>query len=66
MRYIIVLFQDADRSNRFEFLLEQTELFAHFMVTGSQANKMPNSPLKMKGRPRMKKDEKSKLIEVGE
>lgn len=57
-----------DRSNRFDFLLKQTELFAHFMSTGGQGNKGPSSPLKMKpGRPKLKKnDEKSKLVAVGD
>jgi hypothetical protein len=62
--------QEKDRSNRFDFLLQQTELFAHFMTTGDLAGKSgkaPTSPLKMKiGRPRLKKDEKSKLMEAGE
>ena len=61
--------QSEDRSNRFDFLLQQTELFSHFMTTGGQqpGGKVPTSPLKMKGgRPRLKKDEKSKLIEAGE
>jgi len=62
--------QQTDRSNRFSFLLQQTELFAHFMTTGDPAakgGKTPTSPLKMKiGRPRLKKDEKSKLMEAGE
>ncbi|ESN98569.1 hypothetical protein HELRODRAFT_101736 [Helobdella robusta] len=61
---------ENDRTNRFDYLLQQTELFAHFMTTGDNANKsgkMPTSPLKIKaGRPRMKKDEKVKLIEAGD
>ena len=52
------------------FLAETNELFAHFMTTGdlgAKGGKTPTSPLKMKaGRPKMKKDEKSKLIEAGE
>ncbi|XP_025084956.1 SWI/SNF-related matrix-associated actin-dependent regulator of chromatin subfamily A member 5-like isoform X2 [Pomacea canaliculata] len=58
-----------DRSNRFNFLLQQTELFAHFMATGASAGGGgPTSPLKMKpGRPRIKKmDEKSKLVAAGD
>ena len=40
--------QDRDKKNRFEFLLQQTELFAHFMSTGVKAGmKSPTSPLKM-------------------
>uniref|UniRef100_A0A8B9LA18 SWI/SNF-related matrix-associated actin-dependent regulator of chromatin subfamily A member 5-like n=1 Tax=Astyanax mexicanus TaxID=7994 RepID=A0A8B9LA18_ASTMX len=40
----------ADRANRFEFLLKQTELFAHFVQPASQ--KSPTSPLKVRmGRP---------------
>lgn len=60
--------QEKDRSNRFSFLLKQTELFAHFMQTGAQAGGGgPTSPLKMKGRPRLNKnDEKSKLVAAGE
>ncbi|KAG8540033.1 hypothetical protein GDO81_019946 [Engystomops pustulosus] len=54
-----------DRSNRFEYLLKQTELFAHFIQPAAQ--KTPTSPLKMKpGRPRLKKDEKQNLISAGE
>lgn len=58
-----------DRGNRFNFLLQQTELFAHFMATGAAAGGGgPTSPLKMKpGRPRIKKmDEKSKLVAAGD
>uniref|UniRef100_A0A673G6Y0 SWI/SNF-related matrix-associated actin-dependent regulator of chromatin subfamily A member 5-like n=1 Tax=Sinocyclocheilus rhinocerous TaxID=307959 RepID=A0A673G6Y0_9TELE len=36
----------TDRANRFEFLLKQTELFAHFIQPASQ--KSPTSPLKVK------------------
>ncbi|KAI0218655.1 SWI/SNF-related matrix-associated actin-dependent regulator of chromatin subfamily A member 5 [Lamellibrachia satsuma] len=60
---------ECDRGNRFDFLLHQTELFSHFMTTGGDGtgNKTPNSPLKMKpGRPKFKKDEKSKLMEAGD
>ena len=40
-----------DRSNRFNFLLEQTEIFSHFM--SDSKSKAPTSPLKMKqGRPK--------------
>ena len=62
------IFQEKDRSNRFGFLLQQTELFAHFMQTGAQAGGGgPTSPLKMKGRPKLlKNDEKSKLVAAGE
>jgi len=63
--------QENDRSNRFDFLMKQTELFAHFMTSADliakAGGKAPVSPLKMKtGRPRQKKDEKSKLFEAGE
>jgi len=55
----------TDRANRFEYLLKQTELFAHFIQPAAQ--KTPTSPLKMKpGRPRIKKDEKQNLLSVGE
>ncbi|XP_013411637.1 SWI/SNF-related matrix-associated actin-dependent regulator of chromatin subfamily A member 5 [Lingula anatina] len=61
---------ESDRGNRFEFLLKQTELFAHFISTGTgnRGAKTPTSPLKMKqGRPRLKKpDEKTKLLEAGD
>ncbi|KAL0193715.1 hypothetical protein M9458_012011, partial [Cirrhinus mrigala] len=51
----------TDRANRFEFLLKQTELFAHFIQPASQ--KSPTSPLKVKvGRPRIKQDEKQNLL----
>lgn len=64
--------KEADRGNRFEFLLKQTELFAHFMHTGgggTGSGKTPTSPLKMKpGRPTKGKkvDEKAKLVSAGE
>ncbi|XP_028821548.1 SWI/SNF-related matrix-associated actin-dependent regulator of chromatin subfamily A member 5 [Denticeps clupeoides] len=55
----------TDRTNRFEYLLKQTELFAHFIQPAAQ--KTPTSPLKMKpGRPRIKKDEKQNLISAGD
>ncbi|XP_076417689.1 SWI/SNF-related matrix-associated actin-dependent regulator of chromatin subfamily A member 1 isoform X4 [Peromyscus maniculatus bairdii] len=55
----------ADRAKRFEFLLKQTELFAHFIQPSAQ--KSPTSPLTMKlGRPRVKKDDKQSLISVGD
>ncbi|XP_053773419.1 probable global transcription activator SNF2L1 isoform X4 [Desmodus rotundus] len=55
----------ADRAKRFEFLLKQTELFAHFVQPSTQ--KSPTSPLNMKlGRPRIKKDDKQSLISAGD
>ncbi|XP_076843705.1 LOW QUALITY PROTEIN: putative global transcription activator SNF2L1 [Brachyhypopomus gauderio] len=55
----------TDRANRFEFLLKQTELFAHFVQPSSQ--KSPTSPLKVRlGRPRVKQDEKKDLLSVGD
>uniref|UniRef100_A0A8C6KL88 SNF2 related chromatin remodeling ATPase 5 n=1 Tax=Nothobranchius furzeri TaxID=105023 RepID=A0A8C6KL88_NOTFU len=55
----------TDRTNRFEYLLKQTELFAHFIQPAAQ--KTPTSPLKMKpGRPRIKKDEKQNLLSAGD
>lgn len=42
-----------DKKKRFEFLLNQTELFSHFI---SGANKPPKSPLKM-GRPKKPSEE---------
>ncbi|XP_073498389.1 SWI/SNF-related matrix-associated actin-dependent regulator of chromatin subfamily A member 5 [Phyllobates terribilis] len=57
--------RSVDRSNRFDYLLKQTELFAHFIQPAAQ--KTPTSPLKMKpGRPRLKKDEKQNLISAGD
>uniref|UniRef100_A0A8C1JB27 SWI/SNF related, matrix associated, actin dependent regulator of chromatin, subfamily a, member 5 n=1 Tax=Cyprinus carpio TaxID=7962 RepID=A0A8C1JB27_CYPCA len=48
---------------RFEYLLKQTEVFAHFIQPAAQ--KTPTSPLKMKpGRPRIKKDEKQNLLSL--
>uniref|UniRef100_A0A8B9J822 SWI/SNF related, matrix associated, actin dependent regulator of chromatin, subfamily a, member 5 n=1 Tax=Astyanax mexicanus TaxID=7994 RepID=A0A8B9J822_ASTMX len=42
--------EKTDRTNRFEYLLKQTEVFAHFIQPAAQ--KTPTSPLKMKpGRP---------------
>ncbi|KAG1693943.1 SWI/SNF-related matrix-associated actin-dependent regulator of chromatin subfamily A member 5 [Nymphon striatum] len=41
-----------DRGKRFDYLLQQTEIFSHFMSSTS-SSKAPTSPLKMKpGRPR--------------
>ncbi|XP_052795307.1 SWI/SNF-related matrix-associated actin-dependent regulator of chromatin subfamily A member 5-like [Mya arenaria] len=59
---------ESDRGNRFEYLLKQTEIFSHFMLTGMTGNqKTPTSPLKMKGRPsKGKLAEKAKLVEAGE
>uniref|UniRef100_A0A8C4N542 SNF2 related chromatin remodeling ATPase 1 n=1 Tax=Eptatretus burgeri TaxID=7764 RepID=A0A8C4N542_EPTBU len=55
----------SDRANRFEYLLRQTELFAHFIQPASQ--KSPTSPLKLKpGRPRARIDEKQSLLSVGD
>uniref|UniRef100_A0A8C2JUR4 SWI/SNF related, matrix associated, actin dependent regulator of chromatin, subfamily a, member 5 n=2 Tax=Cyprinidae TaxID=7953 RepID=A0A8C2JUR4_CYPCA len=55
----------TDRTNRFDYLLKQTELFAHFIQPAAQ--KTPTSPLKMKpGRPRIKKDEKQNLLSAGD
>lgn len=45
----IFLHQAHDRSKRFNFLLEQTEIFGHFMNTSN--SKSPKSPLKMKTSP---------------
>uniref|UniRef100_A0A4W3JES4 SNF2 related chromatin remodeling ATPase 1 n=1 Tax=Callorhinchus milii TaxID=7868 RepID=A0A4W3JES4_CALMI len=54
-----------DRTKRFEFLLKQTELFAHFIQPAAQ--KSPSSPLKLKlGRPRTKQDEKQTLLSAGD
>ncbi|XP_074651868.1 SWI/SNF-related matrix-associated actin-dependent regulator of chromatin subfamily A member 5-like [Tubulanus polymorphus] len=60
---------NEDRSKRFDFLLQQTELFAHFMSTGANLNKKtPTSPLKMKtkvkGPPKM--NDKAKLLSAGD
>ncbi|XP_043829923.1 probable global transcription activator SNF2L1 isoform X4 [Dromiciops gliroides] len=55
----------TDRAKRFEFLLKQTELFAHFIQPAAQ--KSPTSPLKVKvGRPRVKRDEKQCLLSAGD
>ncbi|XP_059536317.1 probable global transcription activator SNF2L1 isoform X6 [Myotis daubentonii] len=57
--------EKADRAKRFEFLLKQTELFAHFIQPSAQ--KSPTSPLNMKlGRPRIKKEDKQSLISAGD
>uniref|UniRef100_A0A8C2WT83 SNF2 related chromatin remodeling ATPase 5 n=1 Tax=Cyclopterus lumpus TaxID=8103 RepID=A0A8C2WT83_CYCLU len=45
----------TDRTNRFEYLLKQTELFAHFI-----------QPAMKPGRPRMKNDEKQNLLSAGD
>uniref|UniRef100_A0A674N9S9 SNF2 related chromatin remodeling ATPase 5 n=1 Tax=Takifugu rubripes TaxID=31033 RepID=A0A674N9S9_TAKRU len=50
---VFSVLQQTDRTNRFEYLLKQTELFAHFIQPAAQ--KTPTSPLKMKpGRPHVK------------
>lgn len=38
--------QEEDRSKRFSYLLEQTEIFGHFM--SAAGSKSPKSPLKIK------------------
>ncbi|CAB3379300.1 Hypothetical predicted protein [Cloeon dipterum] len=44
---------EADRGKRFEFLLQQTEIFSHFMSGNVKNEKNPSSPLKVKpGRPK--------------
>lgn len=50
---------DPGQGKRFEFLLKQTEIFAHFM-NPSMKTKTPTSPLKMRGRPRNEGGESSK------
>lgn len=57
--------QLMDRSNRFDYLLKQTEIFSHFMGDGTTS---ASSPLKIKsaGRPRKTPDEKQKLVAIGE
>ena len=40
---------EKDRSTRFNFLLQQTEIFSHFLNTAGK--KPPKSPLKMKKQP---------------
>ncbi|XP_071453499.1 chromatin-remodeling complex ATPase chain Iswi-like [Hetaerina americana] len=54
---------ETDRSKRFDYLLQQTEIFSHFM-SNNQRDKAPSSPLKPRpGRPRknVEKPEPSKL-----
>ncbi|XP_074133683.1 putative global transcription activator SNF2L1 isoform X2 [Sminthopsis crassicaudata] len=55
----------ADRAKRFEFLLKQTELFAHFIQPTTQ--KLPTSPPKVKGAcTHAKNDEKQSLLSAGD
>lgn len=58
---------EIDRSKRFDYLLQQTEIFAHFM-SSIATGKAAGSPFKLKpGRPKLKKnDEKAKLSAVGD
>ncbi|XP_076316124.1 LOW QUALITY PROTEIN: SWI/SNF-related matrix-associated actin-dependent regulator of chromatin subfamily A member 5-like [Tachypleus tridentatus] len=57
---------ETDRAKRFDYLLQQTEIFSHFMASGT-LGKTGGSPLKVKpGRPRKKPDEKAKLSAVGD
>ncbi|RZF43147.1 hypothetical protein LSTR_LSTR012567 [Laodelphax striatellus] len=44
---------ETDRSKRFDYLLKQTEIFAHFMNNPTKTNP---SPVKKAGRPRKDKD----------
>ncbi|KAF4533362.1 hypothetical protein B566_EDAN002760 [Ephemera danica] len=56
---------ETDRSKRFDYLLQQTEIFTHFM-SGNQRDKAPTSPLKLKpGRPR-KVPVEQRTSEVGD
>ncbi|XP_025201140.1 chromatin-remodeling complex ATPase chain Iswi [Melanaphis sacchari] len=54
---------ETDRGKRFDYLLKQTEIFAHFMTANqkkdgsSSANATGNTPKKAKGRPRKPKAE---------
>ncbi|UYV62642.1 SMARCA5 [Cordylochernes scorpioides] len=67
--YNQAIVQEHDRTKRFDYLLQQTEIFSHFMTSGtSGANVQAGSPAKLKpGRPRLKKnDEKAKLSAVGD
>lgn len=59
---------EMDRSKRFDYLLQQTEIFAHFMSTSGLGNKAAGSPFKIRpGRPKTRKnDEKAKLSAVGD
>ncbi|CAG0914670.1 unnamed protein product [Notodromas monacha] len=53
---------DKNRSKRFDYLLKQTEIFAHFMQSGKDKS-TPTSPLKVKpGRPKKER----KLSEAGD
>ncbi|CAG0902990.1 unnamed protein product [Cyprideis torosa] len=53
-----------DRGKRFDYLLKQTEIFAHFMNSTS-GNSGPSSPLKVKpGRP--KKQQEKRLSDAGD
>ena len=64
--FFIFILQEADKENRFEYLLKQTELFAHFIQTGVEVgkSKIPKSPLKMtKAHGRQK--QKTRGVEVG-
>ncbi|XP_062844516.1 probable global transcription activator SNF2L1 [Trichomycterus rosablanca] len=54
-----------DEANRFEYLLQQTELFAHFVKPAGV--KSPTSPLQLKaGRPRTRPDERQSLLSVAD
>lgn len=49
---------EVDRSKRFDYLLRQTEIFAHFMSNNTR-DKQP-SPIKKAGRPRKDKGDQAK------
>lgn len=59
----ILTSQGNDRGKRFDYLLKQTEIFAHFMITNEKkdgsgsAGGSGNTPKKSKGRPRKPKAE---------
>ncbi|CAB0031479.1 unnamed protein product [Trichogramma brassicae] len=56
---------ETDRSKRFDFLLQQTEIFSHFMTNSSKEK--AGSPLKVKpGRPRKTPGPSEKLMAQGD
>lgn len=60
---IYIIWQETDRGKRFDYLLQQTEIFAHFMSTNQKkddsttATSTGGTPKKAKGRPRKPKAE---------
>ena len=45
--HTFVILQEEDKGKRFEYLLQQTEIFSHFMNATGGNKRTPTSPLKV-------------------